>query len=115
MMPSVVPIMPANKNRGQADDHRHPRAEDQPRQHVAPELIGAEQVLVGAARHPERRFEARRQHPDLGIMRRQILGENRDERDRAEDQHRQERKIAEPEAAQRGETRRARWKACDIG
>jgi hypothetical protein len=48
-------------------------------------------------------------------MRRQELGEDRHECDRAKDQYRQEREVSGPEPAQRGETRRLPWKACDIG
>ncbi len=82
-------------HRGEADDHRDPGAEDQPRQHVASELVGAEQVLGGAARLPERRMKARGQRADLGIMRCQDVGEDRHERDDAQDDDRDQRNVAQ--------------------
>ena len=100
--------------RGKADYHRHPGAEDQPRQHVAAELVGAEQVFGSAARLPERRFEARRQAADLGIVGRQHIGENRHQGDRAEDQAGTSGKSPRRMQAQRGEARCQR-KADDIG
>ena len=62
---------------GEADDHRHAGAEDQPRQHIAPDMIGAEQVGHAAAVLPDRRAEAARQAADLRIVRRQQIGEYR--------------------------------------
>ena len=81
-------------HRGEAHHHRDPGAEDQPRQHVAPKLVGAEQVVHGAARLPERRMEARGEAADLGIMRRQDVGEDRHEGDDAEDDDRDHRHVA---------------------
>ena len=86
MMPSAVPMNTGEDHRGEADHHRHPGAEDEPGQHVSAELVGAEQVFGGAARLPERRFEARRQAADLGIMGRQHVGEDRHEGNDEEDQ-----------------------------
>ena len=73
-------------HRGEADHHRDPGAKDQPREHVAAELVGAEEVFGAAAGLPEGRFEARRQAADLGIVRRQHVGEDRHEGDDDEDQ-----------------------------
>ena len=55
---------------GEADDHGHARAEDEAREHVPAEVIGAEQVRVAAARLPDRRLEAVAEHAHLGIVRR---------------------------------------------
>jgi hypothetical protein len=65
MIPSVVPTTPEKITAVKADHHRNARAENQPGQHVAPELVGAEQVFGGAALQPERRLEPRRQGADL--------------------------------------------------
>ena len=85
MIPSAVPITPAKIS-----------AEDQPRQHVAAELVGAEQVSGAAPGLPDRRFETRGETADFGIVRRQHIGKDRDEGDAKEDQSRDQRKIAEP-------------------
>ncbi len=44
---------------GEAHHHRDPGAEDEPGQHVAAQMIGAEQMLAAAAGLPGRGMEAR--------------------------------------------------------
>src|SRR4029077_2929893 len=88
---------PGENHRSKADYHRHPGAKDQPRQHVTPELVGAQDVLGAAAGLPERRTEARREAADLWIMGRQHIGKDRDKGDTGEDQGRDQRKVAQPE------------------
>ena len=61
---------------GDADDHRHASAEDQPRQHIAADLVGAERVRHAAAFLPGRRTVAKRQGADLWIVRRQHVGKD---------------------------------------
>ena len=56
--PSVMPISPGRDHRHDADQQRDARAIDQPREIVAAELVGAEQVAGLGALHPERRLEA---------------------------------------------------------
>ena len=65
-MPSAVPIDAGDEDRGEADDDRHARAEDQPREHVASQVVGAEQVLGAAARLPGRRAEPSPSAPTSG-------------------------------------------------
>jgi hypothetical protein len=79
-----------------ADHHRHSRTEHQPRQHVTTELVGPEQVFGAAAGLPEWRFEARDETADFGIVRRQHVGEDRDQSDDDEDQGWNHREVAEP-------------------
>ena len=45
-------------DRGEAHDHGHARAEDEARQHVAPDVVGAEEVRLAAAGLPCGRTEA---------------------------------------------------------
>ena len=79
MMPSTVPSDAGDEHRGEAHDHRDARAEDQPREHVAPEMVGAEQMRLAPARLPERRAEAVAEHADLGIVGGDQLREDREE------------------------------------
>ena len=108
MMPSTVPMTPANQDRGEAHDHRDPRAEDEPGEHVAAEMVGAEQMRAAAPGLPDRRAEAVAERADLGIVGREQLGEDRHEGDAHEDGRRDDRETARPggEPDARGQGRR---------
>ena len=93
-------------HRGEAHHHRDPGAEDQPRQHVTAQLVGAKEMVHGAALLPERRMEARGQAAHLGIMRCQEIGEHRREGDDAEDDDGNHRKVAAPGRYGRRQLRR---------
>ena len=58
-------------NRGEADNHRHPGAEDEPRQHIPSQLICAKQITGTSSRLPNWRTEPRGQAANLRIVRRQ--------------------------------------------
>src|SRR5206468_460663 len=77
---------------GEAYDHRDSGAEDEPREHVAPEVIGAEQVLLASARLPRRRPEAVAERAQLGIVGGEGVREDRDQRHRDDDRRRDDRK-----------------------
>ena len=60
-------------------DDRDARAEDQPREHVAPEVIAAQDELLAPALLPERGTEALPQAAHLRIVGRDHVGEDRGE------------------------------------
>src|SRR2546421_7549697 len=72
-------------DRGEADHHRDARAEDQAREHVAPDVVGAEQVRGAAALLPRRRPEALAEQAHLGIVGDDHVGEDGQERDHGQD------------------------------
>src|SRR5713101_4580948 len=81
---------------GEAHDHGHARAEDEARQHVAPDVVGAEEVRLAAAGLPCGRTEAVAEHADLGVVRRDKVGEHGYERDDADDDHGDPREALDP-------------------
>ena len=89
--PSAEPSSAAHQHRGEADHQRHPRAEDHAREHVAPEVIGAEQMRppVGAVR-----AWARESRPRSDLADRDPAGASQRRGDR---HHRQQRDEADPE------------------
>src|SRR5439155_610196 len=83
---------PRDDHGGEAYDHRDSGAEDEPREHVAPEVIGAEQVLLASARLPRRRPEAVAERPQLGSVGGEGVREDRDQRHRDDERRRDDRK-----------------------
>ena len=67
------------RDHDQADDQGEARAIDDPREDVAPDRVGAEQKLGGAAGHPERRCEEVIAELLGRQMRRDPIGEHRPE------------------------------------
>src|SRR2546425_13305311 len=72
-------------DRREADDHGDAGAEDEPREDVAAEVVGLEEVLRTAARLPHGRMEVVAERADLGIARRDQGGEDRVQRWREDD------------------------------
>src|SRR3989441_3317929 len=92
-------------DRREADDHGDAGAEDEPREDAAPGVWGPGGVPRTAARLPHGRMEAVAERADLGIVRRDHVGEDRDQRERQEDERREE---GEPLAPEGGEAPRQR-------
>src|SRR5262249_27841491 len=72
------------------------RAEGETGQRVAPHVAGAEQVLRAAPGLPCGRTEAVAEHADLGVVGRDDVGEDRRERDDADDDHGDPGKALDP-------------------
>ncbi len=73
------------EHRHDADQQRDARAIDQPREIVAPELIGAERMLGPAAVHPERRHQTLAEVLHERILRHERIADERSRRDQGDD------------------------------
>jgi hypothetical protein len=64
---------------------------------MTPAKITAVKPTITDTLAPEWRFEPRDEAADLGVVRRQQVGEDRDQTDHDEDRRRDHREIAEPD------------------
>src|SRR5262249_52353887 len=77
----------------EADEGRNSGAEDQSREDIAPEMIGAEQILETAAALPGGWPETPPNTANLRIMGRDVAGEDGEQGDREQDERRDPWKI----------------------
>jgi hypothetical protein len=76
---------PGHQHRGEADHDRDPRAEDEPGEHVASQVVAAQEELLAAALLPHRGPEALAEAAHLGVVGRQDVGEEGHEEEEAEE------------------------------
>jgi hypothetical protein len=88
-------MLPATMVDHHANEQRHACAKDQTADHIAALEVGAKQGTRAAAGRPERRLENLGAGDGFGrIVRRDEVGEHRDEHEGHQDRQRQQRQIA---------------------
>src|SRR5262249_10348480 len=95
-------------HRAEADHQRDAGSENETRQHVAAEVIGAEEIRRATALLPGGRLESQTEGADLRRVRREDLREDREDREAREDRGRDVGEAADPERREAGAEREGR-------
>ena len=91
MIPRLVPTVPAKSDRRDAHDQRDARTIDEPTEHVAAHVVGAQNIFPTAPILPDRRPVAVAQVAHLRVVRGEEVGGEGCEDQGGQDQQREDR------------------------